>query len=363
MTDGAALSLPQSGRSSAGATLIRVIPSWTRKPPAVAVLLLSVIVVGGTLGYMVIEGWGAWDAFYMTMITLTTVGYREVHPMSRLGEAFTTILLVVGVGTMLYSFSLIGARVIEGRLQPQFERRRIARMLDGLRDHFIVCGYGRIGSIIVDEFRRQHVPHVIVERNPLRIQQLLENGHLALEGDASSEDVLTRAGIQRARGLIAAVSTDAENVYTILSARLMNPSLYVIGRAESDESARKLRQAGADRVMSPYQIGGLHMAQLALRPTVVEFVQLATSSETMELSMEQIAVRAGGPLVGATIVGANLRQTFGVIVIGIRRATGKMEFAPPPDARIEAGDHLVVLGPNDRMSALAAHGGAAAQGV
>jgi len=127
-----------------------VIPSWTRKPPAVAVLLLSVIVVGGTLGYMVIEGWGAWDAFYMTMITLTTVGYREVHPMSRLGEGFTTILLVVGVGTMLYSFSLIGARVIEGRLQPQFERRRIARMLDGLRDHFIVCGYGRIGSIIVD---------------------------------------------------------------------------------------------------------------------------------------------------------------------------------------------------------------------
>ena len=133
-------------------------------------------------------------------------------------------------------------------------------MLDGLRDHFIVCGYGRIGSIIVDEFRRQHVPHVIVERNPQRIQQLLESGHLALEGDASSEDVLTRAGIQKARGLIAAVSTDAENVYTILSARLMNPSLYVIGRAESDESARKLRQAGADRVMSPYQIGGLHMA-------------------------------------------------------------------------------------------------------
>lgn len=338
-----------------------MIPSWTRKPPAIAVLLLAVIVVTGTLGYGVIEGWEPWDAFYMTMITLTTVGYREVHPMSRMGEAFTTILLVVGVGTMLYSFSLIGARVIEGSLQPQWERRRIARMLEALRDHFIVCGYGRIGSIIVDEFRRQQVPHVIIERAPSRVHQLLEAGHLAIEGDASSEDVLTRAGIHQARGLIAAVSTDAENVYTILSARLMNPSLYIIGRAESDESSRKIKQAGADRVMSPYEIGGLHMAQLALRPTVVEFVQLATSSEFMELSMEQIAVRPGGPLAGATIIGANLRQAFGVIVIGIRRVSGRMEFAPPPDARMEAGDHLVVLGPNDRMADLVTHAAAVPQ--
>jgi voltage-gated potassium channel len=334
-----------------------VIP-WTRRTPAVAVLLLSIIVALGTLGYIVIEGWAPWDAFYMTMITLTTVGYREVHPMSRLGEAFTTILLVVGVGTMLYSFSLIGARVIEGTLQQQWERRRIARMLEGLKDHFIVCGFGRIGSIIVDEFQRQHVRHVIIERDPTRVQALLEGGHLAIEGDSSSEDVLRRAGIHEARGLIAAVSTDAENVYTILSARLMNPGLYIIGRAESDESARKIKQAGADRVMSPYQIGGLHMAQLALRPTVVEFVQLATSSEFLELSMEQIEVRAGGPLVGATIIGANLRQTFGVIVIGIRRAAGKMEFNPPPDSRMDAGDHLVVLGPNDRLAALAEHAGA-----
>jgi voltage-gated potassium channel len=175
--------------------------------------------------------------------------------------------------------------------------------------------------------------------------------------------VLTRAGVDRARGLIAALSTDAENVYTILSARLMNRGLYIIGRAESDESGRKIKQAGADRVMSPYQIGGLHMAQLALRPTVVEFVQLATSSEFMELSMEQVEVRPGGPLAGATIIGSNLRQTFGVIVIGIRRAAGRMEFAPPPDARMDAGDHLVVLGPNERLAALSAHAGSVVQPV
>jgi voltage-gated potassium channel len=328
--------------------------------PQMAAALLGMIVAFGTAGYVLIEGWTPWDAFYMTIISLTTVGYREVHPLSRPGQAFTTVLLVVGVATMLYSFTLVGARVIEGTLQQQWERRRMAHMLDRLENHFIVCGYGRIGSIVVDEFRRQHVPHVIIERDPGRLHELREGGHLIVEGDASSEDVLARAGVSRARGLIAAVSTDAENVYTILSARLMQPSLYIIGRAESDESARKIRQAGADRVISPYQIGGLHMAQLALRPTVVEFVQLATSSEFLDLSMEQIEVRDGSPLAGQTIVGANLRQAFGVIVIGIRRAAGRMEFNPPPDARMEAGDHLVVLGPNDRLTALAAHAGVVA---
>ncbi len=322
-------------------------------------MLLSLIVLGGTAGYMVIEGWSAWDAFYMTIISLTTVGYREVHPLSRAGEAFTAALLVGGVGTVLYSFTLLGARVIEGTLHNPWERRRVMQMLDKLKDHFIVCGYGRIGTIVADEFERQRIPYVIIERDPVRLQALREAGKLVVEGDASSEEILGKAGVARARGLIAAVSTDAENVYAILSARLMQPALYIIGRAESDESARKLKKAGADRVISPYQIGGLHMAQLALRPTVVEFVQLVTSSEFLDLSMEQIEVRKDGPLTGQTIVGANLRQSFGVIVIGIRRASGRMEFNPSSDARMEAGDHLVVLGTTDRLGDLGRHAGAA----
>ena len=340
-----------------------VTSGWTTKTPVLAVILLIAIVLTGTVGYMVIEGWSAWDSLYMTIISLTTVGYREVHPMSRAGEAFTMFVLVGGVGTVLYSFTLIGARVIEGTLHNPWERRRITYMLDQLESHFIVCGYGRIGSIIVDEFKRQRVPHVVIERDPVRLRTLHDAGHLVVEGDASSEEVLQKAGVARARGLIAAVSTDAENVYTILSARLMQPTLYIIGRAESDESARKIKRAGADRVISPYQIGGLHMAQLALRPAVVEFVQLATNSEFLELSMEQIEVRADGPLVGQSIVGANLRQDFGVIVVGIRRASGRMEFNPAPDARMEAGDHLVLLGPNDRLGQLAKHAGATSQTV
>ena len=336
-------------------------PSWTQKAPVLAVILLSTIVLTGTVGYMLIEGWSAWDSLYMTVISLTTVGYREVHPMSRAGEAFTMFVLVGGVGTVLYSFTLIGARVIEGTLHNPWERRRTTRMLDKLENHFIVCGYGRIGSIIVQEFEQQQVPHVVVERDPERVRTLHESGHLVVEGDASSEDVLRKAGVARARGLIAAVSTDAENVYTILSARLMQPTLFIIGRAESDESGKKLKRAGADRVISPYRIGGLHMAQLALRPAVVEFVQLATSSGFLELSMEQIEVRAEGPLVGQSLVGANLRQRFGVIVVGIRRASGKMEFNPAPDALMAAGDHLVLLGPNDRLGQLAQHAAATVQ--
>jgi len=325
-----------------------------------AALLLLIITAVGTAGYMAVEGWSLWDAFYMTIISLTTVGYSEVHPLSPAGEVFTAVLLVGGVGTVLYSFTLIGARVIEGTLHQRWERRRITHMLDTLDNHFIVCGFGRIGSTIVDEFERQKIPHVIIERDPERARSLRERGQLVVEGDASSEDVLTQAGMARARGLIAALPTDADNVYTILSARLMRPPLYIIGRAESDDSARKLKRAGADRVISPYQLGGLHMAQLALRPTVVEFVQLATSSEFLDLSMEQVEVREHGPLVGQTLVGANLRQIFGVIVIGIRRTSGRMEFNPAPDARMEAGDHLVVLGPNDRLAALNRHAGHAA---
>lgn len=320
-----------------------------------AVLLLTTIVLMGTGGYMLIEGWSAWDSLYMTVISLTTVGYKEVHPMSRAGEAFTMLVLVGGVGTVLYSFTLIGAHVIETTLHSPWERRRITTMLERVQQHFIVCGYGRIGAILVEEFRRQRVPYVVIERDPERLRALTEAGHLAVEGDSSSEDVLEKAGVARARGLIAAVSTDAENVYTILTARLMQPGLFIIGRAESDESSRKIKRAGADRVISPYQIGGQHMAQLALRPTVVDFVQLATSSEFPELALEQIEVRADGSLAGRTIVGANLRQTFGVIVIAIRRSSGRMEFNPSPDARMDPGDHLVVIGPADRLADLAQH--------
>jgi voltage-gated potassium channel len=326
-----------------------------------AVALLAVIVAGGTFGYSLIEGWGLWDAFYMTVISVTTVGYREVHPLSRAGQVFTAAFVTVGVATVLYTFSFLMSHVIEGDLQDRWVRRRRKRMLDDLTHHFIICGFGRIGQIVAREFSRQGVPFVIVERDAARMQQAIDAGYLAVEADASSEEVLKRIGIERARGFIAAVSTDAENVYAVLTARLLRKDLYIIGRAETEDAQAKLVRAGADRVLSPYHIGGLQLAQTALRPAVVDFVQLATSSDNLDLNIEQVQIADGAPLSGRTIVEANLRQRFGVIVVGIQRASGEMEFNPPPESVMKVGDFLVALGQAKNLRELEVAAGKPAQ--
>ena len=317
-----------------------------------ALALFLVILVGGTAGYMLVEGWGPWDAFYMTVITVATVGYREVHTLSFRGEVFTVVLIFGGVGTAFYTATQLAAVIVEGGLHRRFEQRRVTRMLDDLTDHFILCGYGRIGSIIADELRQQGVPFVVIERSPERMQSAMADGWLAVEADASEESVLKRLRIDRARGLITAVGTDAENVYTVLTARELRPDLFIIARMESDEAEHRLRRAGANRVISPYQIGATHMVQTALRPAVVDFVQLATSSGHLDLSMEQVRVRETSGLVGRSIVDAGIRQRFGVIVVAIRRTEGAMEFNPAPEAVIRAGDELVVLGRPESVKAL-----------
>ena len=314
--------------------------------------LLLAIIAGGTLGYVVIEQWSVWDAFYMTVTTVATVGYREVHQLSFPGQVFTVILIFSGVGTAFYTATLLVAAIVEGGLHRRFQQRRFARMLEQLENHFILCGYGRIGAIIADELQRQEVPFIVVERDPGRSHQVMERGWLGVAADASQEEVLRRVGIDRARGLIAAVGTDAENVYTVLTARVMRPDLFIIARVESDDAENKLKRAGADRVISPYHIGANHMVQSALRPAVVDFVQLATSSEHLDLSMEQVHLEAGSSLVGQTILAAGIRQRFGVIIVAIKRAGGGMEFNPAPEAVMRAGDELVVLGQQQSVKAL-----------
>jgi len=312
--------------------------------PVFAVALFASVIVGGTIGYMALEGWSAWDAFYMTVITVTTVGYREIHPLSRTGEVFTVALLLGGVGAALYTFTLLATVVVEGGLPKRLQRHRRERMLDTIKDHFILCGYGRIGSTVAQQFARQNVPFVVVDLDAERVHLAMEQGFLAVVADASSEDVLRRVGIERARGLIAAVSTDAENVYAILTARVLGPNLFIVGRSETEDGSRKLKRAGADRVVTPYHIGAIQMAQTAIRPAVVDFVQLATSSENLELAIEEILIAQQSPLANQSILDANLRQRFGVIVVGIQRPDLRIDFNPEPDTAIRAGDKLVVLG-------------------
>jgi voltage-gated potassium channel len=312
------------------------------------------VCVYGTAGYTLVEGWSPWDAFYMTITTITTVGYKEVHPLSRAGEVLTASVIVAGVGTFFYTFTLLATVVVDGGIHARLARRRRQRMLDDLKDHFIVCGYGRIGAIIVGELRRQQVPYVVIERDHERVQAVMEAGGLAVEADASSEEVLTRLGIARARGFIAAVGTDAENVYAVLTARVLRPDLYIIGRAETEDAERKLLRAGANRVVAPYRIGARELAQTALRPAVVDFFQLATGAGNLELAIEQVAIGPSSPLAGRSIIDVNVRQRYGLIVVGIQRKAGKMEFNPPGDAVMYAGDQLVVLGRTDGLRDLEA---------
>jgi voltage-gated potassium channel len=333
---------------------------WFRaQGPGFAVALLLLTIAGGTAGYMVLEDRGAWDAFYSTVLALTTV--ESPRALSRLGQAFTVVLLLGGVGAALYTFTLLATVVFEGGLPKRLQRRRLERMINTISDHFIICGYGRIGSMVAHQFRRQGVPFVVVERTAERVHAAIEDGALAVEADASREDVLTRVGIARARGLIAAVGTDAENVYAVLSARVMRPDLFIIGRAETDDATQKLKRAGANRVISPYQIGAVQIAQTALRPAVVDFFELATNSDNLELAMEEITVGPRSTLANQSILDANLRQRYGVIVVGIQREDRRMEFNPEPDTAIRSGDKLVVLGRPDslrRLEAEAAEGGA-----
>lgn len=337
---------------------VRPARAWWLRGPGLALALLVLVVAAGTAGFALIEGWSAWDALYMTITTVTTVGYREIHPLSHAGEVFNVGLIVVGVGTVLYTLSTLMALVVEGELHDRWSQRRRDRMLTELQRHFIVCGYGRIGRIIADEFRRQKVPFLIVEQDPHLAQTAVEAGLIAASADATNEDTLKRVGIDRARGLIAAVGTDAENVYIVLTARLMRPDLFIIGRAETEDAGRKLQRAGADRVVSPYRIGAVQLAQTALRPAVVDFVQLATSSQNLELTMEQVRLEDGSELTGRSILDANLRQRFRVIVVAIQRADGRMEFNPSSETVMNRGDQLVVLGPPENLRQLEALAGA-----
>jgi len=317
-----------------------------------SIALLASVFVAGTIGYVAIEGWTPWEAFYMTVTTVTTVGFREIHELSRAGEIFTVFLVLGGVGAALYTFSQFAALLIEGGLANHLRRRRRVRMIDTIKDHFIVCGYGRIGSIVAKEFRQQGVPFVVIERDPARYQAAVAGDVLAIDADASQEEVLKRAGIERARGLITAVGTDAENVYTVLSARVLRPDLFIISRSESGDSTRKLQRAGANRVISPYQIGAVQIAQTAIRPAVVDFFDLATSSDNLELAMEQITISPRSALADHSILDASLRQRFGVIVVAIQREDERMEFNPEPTMAMRAGDKLVVLGRPESLKQL-----------
>ena len=310
----------------------------------ISIIVLFLLMSFGTMGYIVIEDWRLIDALYMTVITLGTVGFEVVRPLSDSGKLFTIILIIFGVSVLGYIVGSLAQIMFEGQIQRIMGRKKVEKRINALTGHYIICGFGRIGSLICKEFHSNHLPFVIVEKDNDTILRLEEEGYLHMKGDATLDETLMKAGIKRARGLISVVTSDTENVYIVLTARGLNPDLYILARSGEEGSDIKLKRAGANKVVSPYIIGGSRMAQSILRPNVVDFIEIATGSEHMDLQMEEITIPSHSAFAGETLVSSGFRKEIGVIIVGIKKAHGKMVFNPHSQAKIEGGDTLIVLG-------------------
>lgn len=321
--------------------------------------ILLVLLVAGTTGYRLVEGWHFVDALYMTVITITTVGFMEVHPLSAAGRVFTMLLSMGGVFTAFYLGTAIVASVVSGEMRGAFGRQRMERKLAELRNHLIVCGFGRMGHLVCAEFSSLRLPFVVIEKQDDLLEGFRIPHGIPFRGDATSDEVLERAGVKRARGLVTVAASDADNLYITMSARFLNEKLFIVARAEGEAAEKKLLRAGANRVVSPYTIGGQRVAQAVLRPNVMDFLELATRSEHLELQIEETEVRPGSTLAGRTVRDSPVRSELGIIIVAVKKPDGRMVFNPAPEFVIEAGDLLITLGHRqqlDRLERLAGHG-------
>ncbi len=312
---------------------------------------LVAILVLGSLGYVWLEGWPFFDSLYMTVTTLATVGYREVHPLSRVGQVYNMILILSGMGVLFYIVTSLARVVVEGEIAEALGKRKLLQKIKKLSGHYIICGFGRIGEIIARQLQDRGVPLVIIDNKTETISRLAESGYFYVAGDATKEETLLEAGIERARGLVSVVHSDASNVYIVLTARSLNPALFIVARGEEPGAERKLIRAGADKVESPYEMGGRKMAHTILRPTVTTFMELAMH-EGVEWSMEEIRVGEASAMIGQPLKNSGIRQQYELIVVAIKRADGEMLFNPTPETTVLAGDTLILIGMRKNLEAL-----------
>jgi len=314
-----------------------------------SITLLLGTISFGTFGYHIIEGMPFFDSFYMTMITISTVGFSEVKQLSIAGRIVTILIITSGVTISAYTIGTLLRMFIEGELRKTFGRRKMEKMIKALKNHYIICGYGRIGSLICTELEERNIPFVVIENDPSSIENLEKEHYLYLPMDATTEEALIAAGITHAKGLVTAVMSDADNVYIILTARGLNSDIFILSRASNENAEEKLIRAGATRVVLPYQIGGRRMAHVLIRPTVVDFLDVAMMDSELGLSMEEAHVKQKSSLVGKNLIESNLRKDYGVIIVAIKKVTGEMVFNPTPAQKLDAGDDIVVLGKRDDL--------------
>ncbi len=314
----------------------------------IAAALLALVVILGTLGYVIIEGWDWFDALYMTITTFTTVGGGEPAPMSIAGKLWTMAVVLIGFGVLTYMLLALIGYVLEGQLGVAVETRRMRRQVARMRDHFVLCGYGRVGREIAREFTGEGIAFVVIDVNEDSLARAAGEGHHVIIGSASDIPVLSAAGIDRARGLVTAIDNDAENIYVTLSARVLRPDIFIVARANRVDSEPKLRLAGANRIISPYTIGGRRMASLAMRPTAVEFVDTIMSASNAELLLEDLTIAENWSGHALSVLAGDDDKT---IVLAIKRGE-TMIFHPPGSTTLELGDEVVAAGPAAAIRAL-----------
>jgi len=315
---------------------------FDRFVPIVAGLLVLPAI--GVAGYCWIEGWPVLDALYMTVITLSTVGYTEVHPMSSAGRIFTMGLIAGGGVLAAYALTQVAQIVFSGELRSSWAAQKRRRMLAELSQHFIVCGYGRVGRNVVTELQSEQLPFVVIEPQPEKVAAVQASGALAVQGDAAVEGVLRQAGIERARGLVACAKTDADNVFIVLTARSLRPDLIIVARADVEESEAKLRRAGASRVILPYHITGRRMVTMLVRPDVADFLDEVSHTSGLELVLEQIQIAPTSPLAGLALAVAQARHDFDVTVLACKHADGQWNTRPHSETVVQPGCQLIALG-------------------
>ena len=323
----------------------------TRRFLFVALALAAVLAVG-TAGFMLTEGYSLFDAFYTTLLTMTTVGYGDqLHPSGRILNSF---LLIVGVTTILVAIGAITQTVIEAEFGELIGKRRNKRMIDKLQNHFVICGFGRVGRGAASELQQAGVPFVVVDIDHDRVEKAIAAGMLAVAADSTRDETLVAVGVARAKGLVCALATDADNLFVLLSAKFLNPQIYVATRAAEESAEDKMRRAGADAVFAPYAITGHRLAQALLRPHVVQFLDFTTQAAGLKVVIEQVRVSGHSDLVSKSIRELQIGRQFGVIVLAIRKGDGEMVFNPPADTPISAGDYLIVMGQPEKLRTLEA---------
>jgi voltage-gated potassium channel len=312
--------------------------------------VVALVTTIGTIGYIALLGWSVGDGLYMTAITLTTVGYKEVRELDGLGRAWTMLLALSGVGIIFGTVGIVAETLVAEVLSGKREQRRMTEAIARLRNHFILCGFGRVGATVARELEHAGVAVVVIDSLAESADAAASEGHLVIHGDATHDSVLVEAGVAHARGLITTVDSDPQNVYVTLSARSLNPKLFIVARANEEGSEAKLRQAGADRVVSPYTRAGRQIAELATRPRVADFIDYALSHGQLAFSIEEVEVAAGGPLDGRTVANLTGRGIHAMAIVA--HGPGQFDTNPAMDRVLEPGDTLIVSGTAEVLKAL-----------